>query len=128
MPASYLMSWEPTRRRWWKMRDGRRFVVSVRQLRKHFGEPAIPETKDGSYQFANRWWSEQVPAPPPHPHASNLARLAEQESWSHAHGEHDLARSLHQTAEMLKADTTGEDFDPSLADILVTPNQTTALI
>jgi len=71
MPAAYLMSWEPTRRRWWKMAGGRRRVVSVRQLRKYFDEPSIPETKEGSRPWANRWWEEQeqppasAPAPDP---------------------------------------------------------------
>ena len=56
MPANLLMSWEPKGRRWWKMEGGKRFVVSVRQLRKIFADPRIPETKDGSYPWANRWW------------------------------------------------------------------------
>ena len=59
MPAAYLMSWEPTRRRWWKMERAERFVVSVQQLRKHFNEPTIPDTKEGSYGWANRWWNER---------------------------------------------------------------------
>jgi integrase len=58
MPISYLMSWEASARRWWKMADGKRYVVSVRQLRKHFGEPSIGGTKEGSAQWANRWWRE----------------------------------------------------------------------
>ncbi len=49
MPASYLMSWEPKSRRWWKQHKGKRHVVSCRQL-------GAPETKEGSYQLANEWW------------------------------------------------------------------------
>ncbi len=64
MPANLLMSWEPRARRWWKMERGKRFVVSVRQLRNIFGDPQIPETKEGSYQWANRWWEERRQSPP----------------------------------------------------------------
>ncbi len=67
MPASYLMSWEMKNRRWWKMEGGKRHVVSVRQLRKHFNEPSIPDTKEGSYQLANRWWQERQLAAQPSP-------------------------------------------------------------
>ncbi len=49
MPASYLMSWEPKSRRWWKQYKGKRYIVSCRQL-------GAPETKEGSYQMANEWW------------------------------------------------------------------------
>jgi hypothetical protein len=46
------------------MVEGKRFVVSVRQLSKHFGAN-IPETKEGSYQWANLWLKEKVGAPEP---------------------------------------------------------------
>jgi hypothetical protein len=49
MPATYLMAWEQTRRRWWKQYLNTRYVVSCHQL-------DAPETKDGSYQAANDWW------------------------------------------------------------------------
>ena len=66
MPATFDMTWEPTRRRWAKMEGGKRVVVSVRQLSKQYGE-TIPETKEGSYRFANRWWEERSQAPSPSP-------------------------------------------------------------
>jgi integrase len=64
MPANYLMSWEPTRRRWWKMENGKRHVVSVRQLRKFFNDHNIQETKESSYQHANAWWQERQRSEP----------------------------------------------------------------
>ncbi len=58
------MTWEPTRRRWWKQYRNRRYVVSCRQLDS-------PETKEGSYQAANAWWmakkAEVDGKLPPHP-------------------------------------------------------------
>ena len=50
MARKYLMSWIPVRRGWMKMYKGKRYVVSCRQLN-------VPETKEGSYQKANDWWS-----------------------------------------------------------------------
>jgi hypothetical protein len=45
------------------MEAGKQYVVCVRQLRAHFGEPTIPETKEGSYRWANRWWQERSARP-----------------------------------------------------------------
>jgi integrase len=61
MPATCEMSWEARSRRWWKQRDGKRFVVSCRQLKKQGYLPAdAPETKEGSYKAANQWWNDRV--------------------------------------------------------------------
>jgi integrase len=56
MPVPRIMSWEPRGRRWWKSVKGfPRFVVSCRQLSKFFNEK-VPETEEGSRQWANQWW------------------------------------------------------------------------
>jgi hypothetical protein len=56
------MTWLDGRKAWKKIHDGKPYVVSVRQLSKHFGV-TVPATKLGSYQLANRWWNEvKLPA------------------------------------------------------------------
>jgi hypothetical protein len=124
MPASYLMSWEPTGRRWWKMHARKRYVVSVRQLRKHFNEPSIAETKEGSYQWANRWWEERQQASaqdsyrpggkPYHPHESELAYLERKREWAQRHRETELERRIEETIEATERLGSEEipDFDP----------------
>jgi hypothetical protein len=73
MPANYDMSWEPGPRRWKRMESGVVYKISVRQLRKHFGDPSIPDTKDGSRAWANRWWRERTGSP----HGSEPTRKME---------------------------------------------------
>jgi integrase len=58
MPRDYLMTWEHKRCRWAKMYKGKRYTVTPSVLSVRFGTP-VPETQDGSYQFANRWWREK---------------------------------------------------------------------
>ncbi|MCA1684829.1 MAG: hypothetical protein LC745_02350 [Planctomycetia bacterium] len=61
MPAAYELSWEGKARRWWKQHDGKRYVVSGRQLKKLGYLPLdTAETKEGSYRAANKWWSDKV--------------------------------------------------------------------
>lgn len=55
MPREYLMTWEHQRRRWAKMYQGKRYTVTPSVLSKRFAV-AVPETQDGSYQYANEWW------------------------------------------------------------------------
>jgi integrase len=55
VPREYLMTWEHQRRRWAKMYQGKRYTVSPSVLSKRFAV-AVPETQDGSYQYANEWW------------------------------------------------------------------------
>lgn len=60
MPAKYEMGWDASHRRWTKMVKGHRLTVSCRQLSEWSGK-RVPETKEGSYQVANRWlaWKRQ---------------------------------------------------------------------
>lgn len=48
----YAMSWVASTCRWKKMKDGKVYVVSCRQL-------GVPETKEASWKAANFWWEEQ---------------------------------------------------------------------
>ena len=70
MPISCKMSWDARNRRWWKMKDRKRFVVSCKQLAQWSGHP-VPETKERSYQMANQWWQAKLAEieaqQPPHP-------------------------------------------------------------
>ena len=58
MPAKFEMTWEPGPRRWRRMEAGKTYTVSCRQLSK-FSSESVPETKEGSYQAANRWWHQK---------------------------------------------------------------------
>jgi len=97
MPAKPLMSWEPKARRWWKKyhKSEKRIVVSCRQLSEWAGEP-VPETKEGSYQYTNRWWlakkAEIDGQQPPHPHAADIDEMIRRRDWSRRQGDNDLAR------------------------------------
>lgn len=50
MPIPELMTWVPSRRRWTRMHDGKRFWISCKAL-------GAPETKEGSVRAANAWWT-----------------------------------------------------------------------
>lgn len=52
MPAKFDLTWDSKNRRWRKFYNGQRYVISARQL-------DAPETKEGSYQAANAWWSKK---------------------------------------------------------------------
>lgn len=92
MPASYLMSWEPKSRRWWKQYKGKRYVVSCRQL-------GTPETKEASYQLANAWWIARKAAldgetdlqDGRHIHRTVIDDLAFRRDWCKANGRPDEA-------------------------------------
>jgi hypothetical protein len=47
MPLLYEMTWDGKNSRWRRTEKGKPFVVSVRQLRKAFNDPSIPDTKEG---------------------------------------------------------------------------------
>ena len=107
MPATYLMAWEPTRRRWWKQYRNTRYVVSCRQL-------DAPETKEGSYQAANAWWlAKKVEIDgklPPHPHARMLEALGQRLEWAKAHGLEELVESVGAEQARARADKNGEGY------------------
>ncbi len=50
MPIPEYMSWVPSRRRWTRMHNGKRFWVSCKAL-------GVPATKEASVQAANAWWT-----------------------------------------------------------------------
>jgi integrase len=58
MPRHYTMTPVPSQKRWLKQYEGKTYSVSFRQLDKLYG-PGIPPTIDGSYQWANAWWSQK---------------------------------------------------------------------
>ena len=99
MPASFLMSWEPTRRRWWKQYRGRRYLVSCRQL-------GTRETKEASYQAANSWWlSKKIEIDGQHPNAHLIREQERRLEWSELHGRTDLVRELRDRIAQLEKDT-----------------------
>jgi hypothetical protein len=106
MPACYLMSWEPTNARWWKMYRRRRYVVSCRQLN-------APATKEGSYQAANAWWrakkAEIDGQQPVHPFARELDTLKVRRDWAQRHGDPEVAGNLAQ--EVDRVETGGEPHE-----------------
>ena len=63
MGRKFMMAWIPSRRGWMKEYKGKKYAVSCRQLN-------APESKEGSYQQANAWWTAKkgeidlVDAPP----------------------------------------------------------------
>ena len=100
-----LMSWDRKHRRWWKYKSGyKRFVVSCRQLSDWSGEP-VPETKEGSYLVANRWWQAKLAEieakQPPHPYADILAKLERRRDWARRHGASGEADALSEAIETL---------------------------
>lgn len=99
MPASFLMSWEPTRKRWWKQYRGRRYLVSCRQL-------GTRETKEASYQAANAWWlAKRIEIDGQHPNADRILGQKRRLEWSQLHGRTDLVRELTDRIEQLEKDT-----------------------
>lgn len=103
MPASYLMSWEPTRRRWWKMYLGKRYVVSCRQL------DAVRETKEESYQLANLWWkSKKLEIDSQHPNAARILEQRRRIEWAQRHHREDLIQKLRDLIVKLENDVGSE--------------------
>jgi integrase len=93
------MSWEPTRRRWWKQYRGRRYLVSCRQL-------GTRETKEASYQAANSWWlSKKIEIDGQHPNAHLIREQERRLEWSELHGRRDLVRELRDRIAQLEKDT-----------------------
>ena len=93
MPAKFDLSWDDVGRRWRVMQDGKRFVVSCRQLGKQgYLDANAAHTKTATYQAANRWWSDKLKEigqapPPPHPQAERLAELERRADWARRHDE-----------------------------------------
>jgi len=91
LPALYLMTWEPNQRLWRKHYEGKRYVVSCRQL-------DAPETKEGSYRAANSWWSAKRAEidghRPPEPHSNYIDELARRRDWASRREETRVAELL----------------------------------
>lgn len=107
-----LMCWDRRHRRWWKYKSGhKRFVVSCRQLAGWSGEP-VPETKEGSYLVANRWWQAKLAEieaqQPPHPYARILAQLERRRDWARRHGTNGETDTLAEEIETLKSTQRGD--------------------
>jgi len=90
------MTWIPARRGWMKEYNGRKYAVSCRQLN-------APESKEGSYQAANEWWTRKkaeidaVPAPLPlaeHLAAGVKRIIGPQANLSHFNAENEALRQL----------------------------------
>ncbi len=115
MPLSCQMSWDARNRRWWKMKDRQRFVISCKQLAKWSGE-AIPETKEGSYQVANRWWRAKLveieAQRPPHPFASEIQELERRRDWLRSKGYPEHAAGVSRSIEMVR-EMAEDDSHPS---------------
>ncbi len=61
MARKYLMTWQPSTRRWFKKHNGKMYIVSCRQL-------GVEATKDESVTAANAWWEsklKQIESAPP---------------------------------------------------------------
>jgi integrase len=96
------MSWEPTRRRWWKQYRGRRYLVSCRQL------GAIRETKEDSYQLANLWWqAKKTEIDGQHPNAARILEQHRRIQWAQQHDRADLIQGLRSLIAQLESDTGG---------------------
>ncbi len=103
MPRVIRMSWEPSRRRWWKVINGKRYVVSVRQLKKLGYLPlAADESKEATYQSANAWLENQLKAEPFTPFSELLGILEARKQWANQHGQ----------------DTSGIDFTKHLSQMM----------
>src|SRR4051794_11565020 len=105
MPAKTELTWEQGTRRWKKVYKGRSYTVSCKAL-------GVPPTKMESYQAANEWWAAKKAEidnnHSPHPNAEPIERLGRRLAWAQAHGQHELAQSLAETIETVKADDTGQ--------------------
>ncbi len=122
MPLIYHLTWEPKTRRWTKMFRGKRFAISCKQLSKHFGED-IPETKEGSRVFANRWWEmmsgklgEEIP---PHPHQDSIDRLKAKRDWArenHPEVVAELSADLAEVESLEGADDSPDLLDPGVEE------------
>src|SRR5262245_38005647 len=58
MAATYQMTWDKNRSRWFKHYRNKHYVVSCRALRE-MGLPVEDATKDGSRRAANLWWERK---------------------------------------------------------------------
>jgi len=121
MPASYGLTWEPKSRRWRKQHDGKRVVVSVRELKRlgYLADDAA-ETKESSYQAANSWWADQrrqgvgdprPGLPPYHPHESWIAVAERKQRWAQKHGQAADAEKYAEQARTLRGLDAGADID-----------------
>ena len=123
MPLSCQVSWDARNRRWWKMKDRKRFVISCKQLAKWSGE-AVPETKEGSYQVANRWWRAKVAEieaqRPPHPFAFEIQELERRRDWLRSKGYADHASGYSEMIEDVRKFKEG-DLHPSIVSSLLEP-------
>src|SRR5204862_4188004 len=60
MPYKEEMNWDSNKRRWHRMHEGGRYVVSPRQLDQDKSLPRVHVyTRDGSRAAANLWWQRK---------------------------------------------------------------------
>ena len=99
MPAKFDLSWEPKSRRWWKQHDGKRYVISCRQLAKlGYLSAGAPENKEASYQAANAWWADKLielqrtsrPTPAARKHIT-VEMIKKRLRWAEQNGRQDIA-------------------------------------
>lgn len=105
MPALYEMTWTASTRRWARMYKGRRYTVSCRQLTAWAGK-LVPETKEGSYQTANAWWTAkraEIDSGAGHPQAAYLKTLAKRQEWAASQGLDLKAEAFREERERVQA-------------------------
>ncbi len=115
MPARHDLTWDPENRRWRVQHQGKRFVVSCKQL-------GVAGTKEASYQAANAWWEAKQDElrgaqTAPHPHRDMLSELDARMAWARRHGhlrdiedlkaKRDLVESLSEDSEDLVDQVVG---------------------
>ncbi|MEW4570093.1 hypothetical protein AB1L88_19685 [Tautonia sp. JC769] len=87
---------------------GKRHVVSCRQLADWAGIP-VPETKEGSYQVADRWWTakraEIDGQKPAHPQSERIAELRSRAAYERRHGRPGSAAAIEEEAIGLESGT-----------------------
>jgi len=107
----------PKPRRWRKMYKGRIFTVSCRELGK-------PETKEASYQAANRWWTKKLAEIEDVPRRSNddiLNELEIRRDVSRNMGAEPEADQIDQKIAIVRAleDEPREEVEQALYDLEV---------
>ena len=114
MPAKYDLTWDGDHRRWRVQCQGKRYVVSTRQLRKQGFE--CDDTKEGSRQAANLWWSVQrshlAAQKPEHPHQDAIDTLERRLAWAKLHEPSEVAE-LSERLEHVKT-LDFETYEPEL--------------
>jgi len=126
MPVKIMMSWEPRHTRWWKVIQGKRYVVSCRQLKKLSYLPiGSPDTKEHSRDAANRWLSDQLKVSQEEStrFGDVIAEMKQRKAWLLSQGYKDHAKGYDKTIEMIRDMEADETLHPSIARALVEPKQ-----